>query len=127
MKIGGIVIIVGKFGKKEKKITNIDSKPCKICHIIKPLSEFSKDLQCKDGISNRCKACDKIKNSKRRRKGFNWQDVTKGLSLTVEEEFKSLYGGADVKHKGKFVMKKGIILDKKWYKKKLLRIKKFRS
>ena len=106
-------------------IESIDSKPCKICHITKPLTEFSKDSQVKSGISNSCKACDKIRNAKRkRRKGFNWQDVTKGFLTTAEEEFEGLYGNSTVKHKGKLVMKKGKVIDKKWYKKKLARIKK---
>ena len=102
---------------------NADSKPCKICHIIKPLTEFSKDSQVKSGVSNRCKSCDKIKNSKRTKKGFTWKDVQQ-LTTTPEEEFEWLYGGADVEHKGKWVMKKGKVIDKKWYQKKLNRLKK---
>lgn len=107
----------------EEKITNIDSKPCKICHIIKLLAEFSKDSQVKSGVSNRCKSCDKIKNSKRTRKGFTWQDVQQ-LTTTPEEEFRDLYGKVDVKHKGKWVMKKGKVLDKTWYQRKLRRLEK---
>lgn len=107
-------------------MTNINSKPCKICHITKPLTEFGKDAQVKSGISNRCKACDKMKNAKRKRKGFNWQDIQQ-LTTTPEEEFIDLYGSVDVKHKGKWVMKKGKVLDEAWYQKKLDRLKKGRS
>jgi len=99
------------------------TKPCKICHITKPLTEFSKDSQVKSGISNRCKTCDKIKNSKRTRKGFTWQDVS-GLSLDIQDEFAGLYGTSDVRVRGRLVMREGKVLDEKWYQRKLRRLKK---
>ena len=103
------------------------TKPCNICHIPKPLTEFTKDPQCKLGVTNRCKICTKEYHKKyyqrTRGKGFNWRDF-KDLSLTPEEEFNYLYGGADVEVEGKLVMKEGKIIDKKWYEKKLARIKK---
>ena len=109
---------------KNLKLTiNTNSKPCKICHITKPLTEFGKDAQVKSGISNRCKACDKIKNAKRKRVGFIWQDV-KNLSETLEEKFDGLYGTSNVKVKGKLVMRKGKVIDEAWYQKKLNRLKK---
>ena len=106
----------------------MQSKICKVCHVKQPLTNFSKDSQLKSGLSNRCKTCDKIKNGKRsyrkRQSVLGWQEVTKRLSPSPEEQFKDLYGNADVEHKGKLVMEKGKILDEKWYQRKLLYIKK---
>lgn len=111
----------------------IDSKPCKVCHKTKPLTEFSKDSQLKSGIKNHCKVCDKKINKKnyyqkkgRQLKGFNWQDF-KSLSSTLEDEFDGLYGNSDIKVKGKLVMRKGQILDEEWYKSKLYQLKKGRK
>ncbi len=101
----------------------IDSKPYKVCYTEKPLTEFSKDSQLKSGISNRCKACDKIKNSKRSgNKGFTWEDV-KALTLTPEEEFSDLFGNCNIWAKGKLVMKKGVVIDEEWYRGKLERLR----
>ncbi len=87
-----------------------DSKPCRVCHLEKPLTEFSKDTQLKSGISNRCKTCDKIKNSKRSNKGFTWKDAA-DIPATPESELTDLYGTSDVWTKGKLVMRKGKVLD----------------
>lgn len=104
-------------------MTNTNSKPCKICHTTKPLTEFGKDAQVKSGISNRCKACAKVKNAKRKRVGFTWKDAQQ-LTTTPEEKFDGLYGTSNVKVKGKLVMRKGKILDEAWYQKKLRRLRK---
>ncbi len=102
------------------------SKPCKICHTVKPFTEFCKNSQIKSGISNRCKACDKIKNSKRiKGKGWGWKDI-KSLSPTLEQEFDDLFGSCNVWAKGKLVMRKGEILDEEWYQKKLCQLGKGR-
>ena len=103
----------------------IDSKRCKICYKEKLLTEFSKDSQVKSGISNRCKACDKIKNSKRG-KGFTWKDAT-DIPATPESDFTDLYGTCDVWARGKLVMKGGKVLDEEWYRGKLRRLKKGRK
>ncbi len=60
---------VTKTSKKTfiKEKTSIKEKACKVCNIIKPVSEFSK-ADTKDGYRNQCKACvakqvrDKVKN-----------------------------------------------------------------
>lgn len=114
-----------------EKMNNTDSKPCKICHKIKSLKEFSNNAQIKSGISNRCKACDKKQNAKRfprkrRTVGFSWQDITKGLLLSLEEEFDGLYGNSTIRIKGKLVIKKGKVLDEEWHQKKLLQLRKGR-
>ncbi len=106
-------------------MNNTDSKPCKICHLEKPLTEFSKDSQLKSGISNRCKACDKEKNSKRY-KGFSWKDVKDACPTTPESELAGLYGTSDVRVKGKLVMRKGQVLDEAWYQRKLDKLRKGR-
>lgn len=107
----------------------ITSKPCRICHVPRPLKEFSRDAGFKSGIKTYCKLCEKGINrrnyqKKKRSKGFSWQDVSKKLTATAEEEFDWLYGGADVEANGKLVMKKGKVIDKEWYRKKLAHIKK---
>ncbi len=104
---------------------NTASKLCKICHLEKPLTEFSKDSQLKSGISNRCKACDKEKNSKRY-KGFSWKDVKDAYPITPESELAGLYGTSDVRVKGKLVMRKGQVLDEAWYQRKLDKLRKGR-
>lgn len=113
-------------------MTNIDSKPCKICHLTKALTEFSKNSQLKSGISNRCKACDKKQNDKRfpqtrQTIGFSWQDISKGLLLSLEEEFNGLYGNSTIREKGKLVMSKGKVLDQEWYQGKLSKLEKGRK
>ena len=113
--------------------TKILSKPCRLCHKVKSLVKFSRDAGYKLGIKTYCKLCEKGLNKKyyqkrkRNLKGFNWQDVSKGLTLTAEDEFDSLYGNSDVRIKGKLVMRKGNIIDEKWYQKKLAQIKKGRN
>ena len=103
------------------------SKSCKICHLEKPLTEFSKDSQLKSGTSNRCKACDKVKNTKQRPgKGFDWNDV-KIIALTPEHDFQTIFGGGDIEVKGKLVMKAGKVLDEEWYQGKLRQLKKGRK
>ena len=58
--------------------------------------------------------------------GFTWQDISKAGSSTLEEEFNGLYGVSDVRVKGRLVMRKGKILDIKWYQEKLARLKRGR-
>lgn len=55
--------------------------------------------------------------------GFSQEDASP-LRIPPEEKFQDLYGGTTVEAGGKIVMKEGEILDKKWYRKKLVRIKK---
>ncbi len=99
-------------------------KACTSCGVEKPLGKFSKNSQLKSGLNSRCKACDKLKNAKRKSKvAIGWDDIAK-MSFSPEQEFEWLYGGATVNNNGHFFMKDGVVLDQKWYKSKIDRIKK---
>ncbi len=43
------------------------TKKCCMCKELKPITSFSKDRSRSDGINNRCKTCDSIKNNKWRK------------------------------------------------------------
>ena len=60
-------------------------------------------------------------------KGFTWKDATDCCPTTPEDDFTALYGTSDVRVKGRLVMRKGKILDIKWYQKKLRRLEKGRK
>lgn len=59
-------------------------------------------------------------------KGFTWKDVSELSPTTAEEEFYNLFGNCNIWVKGKLVMKKGKIIDNKWYQKKLRQLRKGR-
>lgn len=107
----------------------IGHKRCRKCCTLKPLAEFYKDPKGRLGRRSSCKDCTKKREKKkyyqkRKSEGVNWIEVSKALSLSPEEKFELLYGGSTVRVKGKLVMKKGKVIDEKWYQKKLNRLKK---
>lgn len=102
-------------------------KPCNICHLPKPLSQFSKNKQRKDGLSNHCRDCTKKKWLKYKKEhgiklplGFSYEDA-KEVPLSPEEKFMDFYADSDVTVKGVLVMQNGKVLDDEWYQKKLKR------
>lgn len=60
-------------------------------------------------------------------KGWNWKDITECCPTTAEEEFYELFGNCNIRVKGKLVMKKGVIIDKEWYRGKLERLRRGRG
>ena len=63
-------------------INTIDIKYCKDCNIEKNIDEFTKNKRNKkDGLSNTCKCCDKLKHQKNKIKNLesqkNWREKNK--------------------------------------------------
>jgi hypothetical protein len=71
----------------------MDIKQCKLCHVIKPLSDFYKNPHCRDGYAHKCKECAKAYAASRTpdpesHKSANqkWRSSEKGKKSAVKRK-----------------------------------------